>query len=112
MPYTNKTSVSDGGASSQDVTHYSDAESTIDEYEESASSPGLSEQMLLKQAFSVAVHSRKSMARDWRRKRESEFLDGPSLLDKSRAMTATKKRSYSTKIRSLLQKLTFAVKGP
>jgi hypothetical protein len=110
MPDTNRNNISDGTASSEDLTHYSDAESTFDECEE-ASSLGLSEQTLLKQAFSVAVHYRRSMARDWRRERESEFIDKLSLAEESRATRVTKKRSYSTKIRSLLQKLTFAGKS-
>ncbi len=110
MPDTNRNNISDGTASSEDLTHYSDAESTFDECEE-ASSLGLSEQMLLKQAFSVAVHYRRSMARDWRRERESEYVDDLSLADELDSTEVTKKRSYSTKFRRLLRKLAFEGKN-
>ena len=106
MPLSKSSATISDGSTADDFSHYSDARSTFDDCE-AANSHGLSEQTLLKQAFRVAVHSRRSKAKDWRRERESQFLEDPSLSETTDSMV-TKNTSYSSKIRSLLRTLAFA----
>jgi hypothetical protein len=95
------------GSISEDHLHCSDAESTFEEFE-AASSLRLSDQTLLKQAFGIAVHGSKWKAKDWRHERESQFVQEHSLSGETDPKKVAKNRSYSSKIRSLLRKITIA----
>ena len=97
---------------SLDLSQYSDEESVYPDVEsaESGNNVSLSDQTLLKQAFRGSVHGRKITAKDWRHERETQFdedLNPPPEIDSKKSDT---NRSYSSKIRGFLRKLTFAGK--
>ncbi len=97
---SSNSSTTDGNAS--DLSYYPDADSTF----EAASSLRLSDQTLLKQAFGVAVHSRRSKAKDWRHERENQIAQDLSQSGETELKEFTKNGSYSSKIRSLLRRMT------
>ncbi len=92
---------------SEDLSHFSDEESVVTDVD----SPSLSDQTLLKQAFSGAVHCRKSTAQDWRHERETQFVEESDCSADSEAKNnVSKGRSYSSRIRGFVKKIAFAGK--
>jgi hypothetical protein len=94
---------------SEDLSQYSDEDSVFADVE-SASSSSLSDQTLLKLAFSGAVHTRKCVAKDWLRERASEFVEGADYPAGSDSNKANKGRSYTSMIRGFVKKMTIASK--
>ncbi len=94
---------------SEDLSHYSDAESVLADVD-SARSASLSDQTLLKLAFSSEVHSRKCVAKDWRHERASEFVEGTDLDAGSDSNKTNQSQSYTSRIRGFVKKMTFAGK--
>ena len=64
----------------------------------------LSDQTLLRQAFGGAVHGRKVVAREWRTEREQDISVAVRIAEANEA-AATPKKSYSSRVRSLMRKL-------
>ena len=91
---------------SEDLTQYSDAEFFFADIE-TTSSCSLSDQTLLKLAFSGAVQSRKCTAKNWRHERACEFSEGADSPDSNQV---NKSRSYTSRIRGFVKKMTFAGK--
>jgi hypothetical protein len=94
---------------SEDLSHYSDAESILADVE-SVNGPSFSDQTLLKQAFSGSVHSRKYTAKDWRHERESQFKEDTAAPEENDSKKADKGRSYSSRIRGFVQKMAYVCK--
>ncbi len=88
---------------SEDLTQYSDAESVFADIE-SASSCSLSDQTLLRLAFSSAVQSRKCTAKDWRHERACEFTEGADSAAGGDSNQVKKSRSYTSRIRGFVKK--------
>jgi hypothetical protein len=95
----------------EDLSQYSDSESVFTDVD-STCSLSLSDQTLLKQAFSGAVHSRKCTAKDWRHEheRQFQFIEDVICPTESDSNQANKSRSYSSRIRGFVKKLTSAGK--
>ncbi len=111
MPRSTLAHESIGGMSdSEDLTQYSDAESVVADIESAASSCSRSDQTLLKLAFSGAVESRKCTAKDWRHERACEFVEDADSAAGSDSNQVNKRRSYTSRIRGFVKKMTFASK--
>jgi hypothetical protein len=109
MPRSTLSQESIGNMSdSEEFSQYSDEDSVFADVE-SISSRSLTDQDLLKQAFRGSVHGRKATAQDWRHDRESQFVEDQE--QDGDIKKVDKSRSYSSKIRGFLRKMTQSSKA-